>query len=128
MNKKTQMFLAPEVHSSFLINFEDSGIKHSPSSFSNITNGHTMPSFKQQDDSKAQSSYNLASSSQGTSSNFGSEDMITDLELSYDDIFKDDDLCAEHGNCLASSSQGALSNYVWEDMITDLELSYDDMF
>ncbi|KAJ0892744.1 putative transcription factor WRKY family [Helianthus annuus] len=128
MNKNTQMFLAPEVHSSFLINFEDSGIKHSPSSFSNITNGHTMPSFKQQDDSKAQSSYNLASSSQGTSSNFGSEDMITDLELSYDDIFKDDDLCAERGNCLASSSQGALSNYVWEDMITDLELSYDDMF
>ncbi|KAF5790466.1 putative transcription factor WRKY family [Helianthus annuus] len=128
MNENTQTFLAPEDHSFSLINFKDSGIKHSPSSLSTITNGDTIVSFKQHDDSNAQGGNYLAPSSQGTSSNYGCEDMITNLDLSYTDIFKDDDLNGERDNYHASSSQATSSNYVWEDMITDLERSCDDIF
>ncbi|XP_076953639.1 putative WRKY transcription factor 70 [Bidens hawaiensis] len=73
-----------------LANIEDSGFKHSPSSLSTTTNFPTTSSLNKENDSKAQSGDYLVSG-YDTSSMHEWEDILAILELSYDDIFKDDD-------------------------------------
>ncbi|XP_071732246.1 probable WRKY transcription factor 54 [Rutidosis leptorrhynchoides] len=88
MHKNTQMFSSTGDLNSFLLNFEDSKIKESPSSLSTITNTHFTPSMKQEDDSNAQSCDHTVSSNHDTSSTPLWNDINVDsLEPSHGDSF-----------------------------------------
>ncbi|MFS7969003.1 putative transcription factor WRKY family [Helianthus anomalus] len=88
-NNTTQIFSNSEDLCFYLLDFENSGINHSSSTLSTITNAHITPSIEQEDDSNAQSDDYLASSNRDTSSKYSWKDMIGNLEPSYDNILKD---------------------------------------
>lgn len=88
MHQNRQMFSDTRALGFFLHNFEDSNLKHSPSSLSTITNAHITTSLEQEDDSNAQSDDHLASSNYGNPSIASWNDIIGNLEPSHDDSFK----------------------------------------